>query len=171
MFPSVVSTVALALFSASLFSLSMAAIPSSGSVRAADTRSALDPSDFRIIPSKGNVVVTPDFTARIADLSTFPSLGGVDVQTQFVHGTIKPGASFIRHYHPRGSEFLFVLNGRLNVSFIDEGLSPQTISNIIAFRQGTVFPQGLVHTTTCISRHPCNFVSTFNSADPGIVPI
>lgn len=147
-----------------------AAIPSMGMKTAADTRSMYSASDFIITPANGSVSVNPSFTVRSASLRTFPVLGSVDVQTQINHATVRPGKDFITHSHPRGAEFFYVLSGKFNISIIDEGNS-RTLDISLRRHQATVFPQGLIHATKCVSARPCNFLATFNSADPGFVPV
>lgn len=147
-----------------------ARITSSGLKTAAQIRDELSDSEFRITPSKGLIIRDRNFTVRLADLTNFPALSGADVQTQFILATIQPGKELVTHHHPRASEFLFNIQGTFRVSFTTEGISPKRITNVIPQFSGTVFPQGLVHTTKCISSWPCHFVSTFNSADPGLIP-
>lgn len=154
----------------SLLGLTTAAIPSFGLQGAKQIRSGLKDRDFRINPGKGTVFTTPIFTARLADVTTFPALAGTDVQFAIVRFTLKSGASFPRHYHPRGAEALNALTGRLLISFTFEGLGQvRNVTNVIRPGESTVFPQALTHETTCISSFDCEFLSVFNSADVEIV--
>ncbi|PXF39567.1 hypothetical protein BWQ96_10734 [Gracilariopsis chorda] len=88
-------------------------------------RSGLQDSDFRINPSKGQIINT-GFTVQIANVADFPALGGQDVQSQIVRVLVRAGQPFIPHYHPRGTETLNALAGVFRVSFLSEGLSPET---------------------------------------------
>ncbi|PXF46457.1 putative germin-like protein 2-3 [Gracilariopsis chorda] len=148
-----------------------ASIPSFGLQSAAGIRSGLQDSDFRINPSKGQIINTPGFTVQIANVADFPALGGQDVQSQIVRVLVRAGQPFIPHYHPRGTETLNALAGVFRVSFLSEGLSPRNVTNILHPGDSTVFPQGLPHETVCISKMDCLFLSVFNSADPGLVPV
>lgn len=115
---------------------------------------------------------TPTFKVSIADLANFPALAGQDVQSTIVRVALKSGQPFIRHFHPRASETLNALQGDFRISFIFEGLGEvRNVTNIIRAGESTVFPQGLIHETTCISKSDCVFLSVLNSADPGTVPV
>lgn len=163
-------TLASALLLSMVASVAFARITSIGLETAAGTRAALDAKDFKIIPAQGTINRQANFTARIANLNTFPALAGVDVQTQFVLTTIKPQRDFIPHYHPRGAEFFFVISGNIRVRIMEEG--GRILENILRPGEATVFPTGLGHLASCVSKtRACNFVATFNTADPGLVPI
>lgn len=156
----------------SLGTSTLAMIPSFGLQTATSVRSELEDKDFKITPALGIRVDTPDFRVRIADLTNFPALAGQDVQSTIVRVTLKPGASFFRHFHPRGTETLNALRGTFRVSFAFEGLgTPRVVTNVIKAGQSTIFPQGLVHETKCISQKGCTFLSVLNSADPGTVAV
>lgn len=146
------------------------AIPSFGRKTAASIRSGLPDAAFKIDPSRGIAINNPNFRVRIADLTRFPALAGQDVQSQVVRVMLRAGKSFIPHSHPRGTETFNALRGVFEVTFTFEGLTPRTVRNVIRAGQSTVFPQGLPHTTRCISKVDCTFLSTFNTADPGLVP-
>lgn len=146
-------------------------ISSFGLQTAQSVRSAFKDSDFVIVPAAGTVIRTPTFTVRSATLSSFPVLAGVDVQSQITRVSLKAGKPFIRHLHPRSAEIFNAIQGKFEISFTFEGLSPRVVTNIIESGQSTVFPQGLVHTTKCVSRNNCRFLSVFTSADPGLVPV
>lgn len=148
-----------------------ASIPSFGLQTAAGIRSGLPDAAFRINPGKGQIINTPGFIVQIANVADFPALGGQDVQSQIVRVLVRAGQPFIPHYHPRGTETLNALAGVFEVSFLFEGLSPRNVSNTLHPGDSTVFPQGLPHTTVCVSKTDCLFLSVFNSADPGLVPV
>lgn len=148
-----------------------ASIPSSGLQTALSIRSPLSNRDFRINPSRGVIIRNPNFTARIADLTNFPVLAGQDVQSQIVRATVNAGKPFVTHFHPRSAEVLNALRGVFIVTIKFEGLQPRTVRIKLLPGESTVFPQGLVHTTTCVSKVHCEFLSVFTSADPGLVPV
>lgn len=166
----VLSHLVLLVFSCMVTS-SLAMIPSFGLQTATSIRSELDDKDFKITPALGIRIDTPDFKVRIADLTNFPALAGQDVQSTIVRVTLRSGAAFFRHFHPRGTETLNALRGTFMVSFTFEGLgTPRVVTNTIKAGQSTIFPQGLVHETKCISKTGCTFLSILNSADPGTIP-
>lgn len=152
-----------------LLSLSYASIPSMGLETVISARASLNASDFKIVPAKGVLFRTDAFVARIANLAKFPALAGADVQTQIVHVTVKRRKRFPNHYHPRGTEYLYMLSGVIRVTMKTEGRMPQTFVNVLSRNEATVFPQGLIHTIECISKSYCNYASTFNTANPGLV--
>lgn len=152
-----------------LLSLGHASIPSMGLETVVSERASLNASDFKIIPAKGVLFRTDAFVARIANLGNFPALAGADVQTQIVHVTVKGLKHFPNHYHPRGTEYFYMLSGVVRVTMKTEGRMPQTFVNVLSRNQATVFPQGLIHTIECISKRYCNYASTFNTANPGLV--
>lgn len=151
--------------------LASTGIPSFGLQTVQAIRNELPDSEFRIDPSKGTIIKTPDFTVQVADLSNFPALAGQDVQSQITRVFLRAGKPFITHFHPRSGEVLNAIRGTFRVSFTTEGLNPRVITNVIRSGQSTVFPQGLVHTTTCISKHECMFLAVFTSADAGLIPV
>lgn len=152
-------------------SLASASIPSFGLQTAQSIRSSLTDKDFHINPSRGVIIRNPKFTARVAELTNFPVLAGPDVQSQIVRATIKAGKPFIPHFHPRSAEVLNALRGVLFITIKFEGLEPRVVRIKLRSGESTVFPQGLVHTTTCVSQNNCEFLSVFTSADPGLVPV
>lgn len=151
--------------------LASTGIPSFGLQTAQGIRNELPNSEFRIDPRKGTIIKTPDFTVELADLSNFPALAGQDVQAQITRVFVRARKPFIPHFHPRSSEVLNAIRGTFRVSFTTEGLNPRVVTNVIRSGQSTVFPQGLVHKTTCISKQDCMFLSVFTSADPGLIPV
>eukprot|EP00177_Eucheuma_denticulatum_P000416 GFKZ01000720.1.p1 GENE.GFKZ01000720.1~~GFKZ01000720.1.p1 ORF type:complete len:188 (-),score=14.22 GFKZ01000720.1:71-577(-) len=154
-----------------LLGISSAMIPSTGTSTADAIRSNLVTRDFRIDIESGIAVEARDFSVRIADVNTYPAMGGADVQSAIVRATIMARRPFFRHYHPRGTETLNLLEGEVRVSFKFEGLGEtRVVTNRLMAGQSTVFPQGLVHETFCVSDVNCTFLSVFNTADPGTVP-
>ncbi|XP_074328251.1 putative germin-like protein 9-2 [Apium graveolens] len=83
----------------------------------------------------------PAFKVLKAGMTEFPALNGQSVSyaaLQFPAGSTNPP-----HTHPRASELLFVVDGSLDVGFIDttNKLYTQTLQTGDMF----VFPKGLVH--------------------------
>lgn len=160
-----------ALFALVRLSVASFSIPSLGLDTAPAVRSGLRDRDFRINFSRATQVNTPTFTASIADLANFPALAGQDVQSTIVKVSLKAGQPFFSHLHPRGTETLNALQGTFRVRFRFDGLGDaRVVSNVIRAGESTVFPQGLIHETVCISKTDCAFLSVLNSADPGTVP-
>lgn len=154
-----------------LLNLARAAIPSLGLTTAEGVRSDLADSEFRIRFNRGTQINTPAFDASIADLTNFPALAGADVQSTLVRVTVRAGETFFAHFHPRATETLNAVRGTFRISFRFEGAGdPRIVTNVIRAGESTVFPQGLIHETVCISDIDCRFVAVLNSADPGTIP-
>lgn len=149
----------------------LASIPSFGQRTNGEIRNELMDSDFKIDVRDGILVQRPNLKIFIAEQSRFPALAGQDVQSMIVRAFVRSGATFFPHYHPRGAEVFTVLRGSFNVTLTFEGLEPRKVMNTINAGECTIYPVGLVHETTCISRQTCIFMGVFTSADPGTVPI
>ena len=146
-----------------------AALPSFGKQGVPTIRGKFADNAFKIIFPRAAQVPGPNFHAALATVDTFPALGGIDIQSSAARVFLRPGASFPTHTHPRAAETLYLVKGVLKTQFRFEGIAkPRIVTNLLQANQITVFPQGLAHLTTCISRNPCIFVSTLNSADPGV---
>ena len=101
-------------------------------------------------------------------MAEFPALNGQSVSLailEFPAGTVNPP-----HTHPRSAELLFVVDGSLEVGFIDttNKLYTQTLQLGDIF----VFPKGLVHFQyNSDPKEPAAAVSAFGSANAGTVSI
>ncbi|XP_020262324.1 LOW QUALITY PROTEIN: putative germin-like protein 9-2 [Asparagus officinalis] len=110
----------------------------------------------------------PDsFTVYKASASEFPALLSQSVSFAvlfFPLETVNPP-----HIHPRSAELLLLINGMLDVGFVDtqNNLYTQTLQPGDMF----VFPKGLVHFQTCRGKEPAIAVSGFGSANAGTVSI
>lgn len=126
---------------------------------------------FLLDLSRGTQVRNPNFTASIASVSNFPVLGATDTQGQVNGVTIFAGKAFFTHFHPRGTETINVIQGAVRVSFRFEGTNGRVVSNVVHPGQSTIIPQGLIHTSLCISRINCRFIANFNTADAGTIAV
>ncbi|KAM7265635.1 hypothetical protein ACFE04_003318 [Oxalis oulophora] len=109
-----------------------------------------------------------NFTVLKAALKEFPALEGQSVSyavLQYPAGSINPP-----HTHPRAAELLFVIQGSLQVGFVDttNKLFTQTLQLGDIF----VFPKGLVHFQyNADSQEPAMAVSSFGSANAGTISL
>ncbi|XP_062017656.1 germin-like protein 9-3 [Rosa rugosa] len=109
-----------------------------------------------------------NFTVLKATLAEFPALNGQSVSyavLEFPAGTTNPP-----HTHPRSAELLFLIDGTLEVGFVDtkNNLFTQTLQTGDLF----VFPKGLVHYQyNADSQNSALAVSAFGSASAGTVSI
>ena len=142
-------------------------------------------SDF-IIPSSSNAPIDgtfftfsgmrglfnapnpPNFKVTKASLAEFPALNGQSVSMavlQFPAGGVNPP-----HTHPRSAELLFVVEGALEVGFVDttNKLFTQTLQLGDIF----VFPKGLTHFQyNADAQNPATAISAFGSANAGTASI
>ncbi|KAL6004832.1 hypothetical protein ACLOJK_005388 [Asimina triloba] len=108
------------------------------------------------------------FNITKASMVQFPALNGQSVSyalLQFASMAVNPP-----HTHPRAAELLLVLQGCLEVGFVDttNKLYTQTLSLGDMF----VFPKGLVHYQyNADPKQPAVALSAFGSANPGTVSV
>ncbi|KAL6206632.1 hypothetical protein ACLB2K_023880 [Fragaria x ananassa] len=109
-----------------------------------------------------------NFTVLKATMAEFPALNGQSVSyavLEFPAGTINPP-----HTHPRSAELLFLVDGTLEVGFVDSKnkLFTQTLQSGDIF----VFPKGLVHFQyNADSQNAAIAISAFGSASAGTVSL
>ncbi|XP_059669106.1 germin-like protein 9-3 [Cornus florida] len=108
------------------------------------------------------------FKVLKASMAEFPALNGQSVSyavLQYPAGSVNPP-----HTHPRASELLFLLNGNLQVGFVDttNKLFTQTLQAGDIF----VFPKGLIHYQyNYDEKNSAIAVSAFGSASAGTASI
>ncbi|CAB4313797.1 unnamed protein product [Prunus armeniaca] len=119
---------------------------------------------FRVLVGGGPPTA---FKVLKATLAEFPALDGQSVSyavLEFPSGTTNPP-----HTHPRSAELLFLVDGTLEVGFIDtKNLFTQTLQSGDLF----VFPKGLVHFQyNADAQNPALAISAFGSANAGTVSL
>ncbi|KAM3732927.1 hypothetical protein ACB098_11G095500 [Castanea mollissima] len=108
------------------------------------------------------------FKVTKASIAEFPTLNGHGVSyaiLQYPAGSVNPP-----HTHPRSAELLFLLNGSLQVGFVDttNKLFTQTLQAGDLF----VFPKGLVHYQyNSDANNSAIAISAFGSANAGTVSV
>ena len=76
------------------------------------------------------------------------------------------------HYHPRGSELLFVTKGKLYVGFVTSSADGNRLfAKVLNEGDAFVFPIGLIHFQRNIRNAPAGAFSAFGSQRAGVVPI
>ncbi|KAM7273073.1 hypothetical protein ACFE04_027737 [Oxalis oulophora] len=136
----------------------------------APTNQTIDGNFFTFTGMRSLVGAPPpgNFTVLKAALKEFPALEGQSVSyavLQYPAGSINPP-----HTHPRAAELLFVIQGGLQVGFVDttNKLFTQTLQVGDIF----VFPKGLVHFQfNSDAQEPAMAVSGFGSANAGTVSL
>lgn len=132
-------------------------------------RSKVPDSAFLIDFSKALKHNRGSFKEQFGNLNTFP-VGGADVQLSISRIQVESGGNFPSHSHPRATEVIYVRKGVVRTKLRFEALpfaKPRIVTNIVKASQVSVFPQGLAHEVTCISKYPCTYIAFFNSADAG----
>lgn len=115
-----------------------------------------------------NAPIPPAFKVLKASMAEFPALNGQSVSyavLEFPSGSTNPP-----HTHPRASELIFVIDGTIQVGFIDttNKLFTQTLQTGDLF----VFPKGLVHFQyNADEKNPALAISAFGSCNAGTVSI
>lgn len=109
----------------------------------------------------------PNFKVTKAGMTEFPVLNGQSVSfavLEYPEGAVNPP-----HIHPRSAELLLVVDGSLEVGFIDTAnkLYNQTLQIGDMF----VFPTGLVHFQYNSNNVPATAVSAFGSANAGTASV
>ncbi|KAI9194039.1 hypothetical protein LWI28_002618 [Acer negundo] len=110
----------------------------------------------------------PNFKVLKASVAEFPALNGQSVSLavlQFPAGTTNPP-----HTHPRSAELLFLVQGSLEVGFVDttNKLFSQTLQAVDMF----VFAKGLFHFQyNADAQKPAMAFSAFGSANAGTVSL
>ncbi|KAL3828583.1 hypothetical protein ACJIZ3_017385 [Penstemon smallii] len=111
----------------------------------------------------------PNFKVTKASKAEFPSLDGQSVSLAILQypsgGSVNP-----LHIHPRASELLFVLEGSLEVGFVDT--TGKLFTQTLQLGDMFVFPKGLVHYQyNADLKQPATAVSAFGSASAGTVSL
>jgi len=108
------------------------------------------------------------FKVTKASETEFPALNGQSVSfasLQFSANGINPP-----HIHPRSAELLLVVQGRLEVGFIDT--NNKLFNQVLHAGDMFVFPKGLVHfQINKDSKYPAVALSAFGSANAGTVTL
>ncbi|XP_047976089.1 germin-like protein 9-3 [Salvia hispanica] len=110
----------------------------------------------------------PTFKVFKAGMEQFPALNGQSVSyavLMYPSGTVNPV-----HTHPRSAELLFLVQGSLEVGFVDSTNKLYTQN----LQQGDVFvfPKGLVHFQyNADAKNPAVAISAFGSANAGTVSL
>ncbi|KAF2244721.1 RmlC-like cupin, partial [Trematosphaeria pertusa] len=107
---------------------------------------------------------------KAANIETFPILTGLGISTTL--GFLDACGINTPHVHPRATEFLTVVEGKVNFGYIlENGLvaagNNQEIAGTLNKFEGTVFPMGSIHYQINPECKPAVFVATLNSEDPG----
>ncbi|XP_057479236.1 putative germin-like protein 9-2 [Actinidia eriantha] len=135
-----------------------------------NTNATIDGNFFTFMGMRGifNDPNPPNFKATKVSMAEFSALNGQSVSMvtlQFPAGGVNPP-----HTHPRSAELLFVVEGALEVGFVDtmNKLYTQTLQLGDIF----VFPKGLTHFQyNADAKNQATAISAFGSANAGTTSI
>ncbi|PIN13058.1 hypothetical protein CDL12_14324 [Handroanthus impetiginosus] len=99
----------------------------------------------------------------LANVEKIPGLNTLGVSLARID--YAPGGLNPPHTHPRATELIFVLEGKLDVGFITT--ADKLISKSIKKGDVFAFPKGLVHFQKNNGKDPAAVISAFNSQLPG----
>jgi len=109
-------------------------------------------------------VVSAGGNLTLANVANFPALFANNIAMAI--GQMAPCGMNTPHTHPRATEFLFLVNGQMEVGFIEEN-GARFVINDLTPGQGTIFPQGSIHYQINLGCEPLTFVAALNDEDPG----
>lgn len=107
--------------------------------------------------------VTPVATTQIPGLNT---LGISLVRIDYAPWGINPP-----HTHPRATEILTLIEGRLEVGFITSNPDNRLISKILQKGDVFVFPIGLIHFQRNVGNGNAIAIAALSSQNPGVITI
>lgn len=108
-----------------------------------------------------------NFTVTKASMGNFPALNGQSVSMAVL--TYPRGGVNPLHTHPRAAELLLLVQGYLEVGFVDTTNKLYTRS--LQHGDTFVFPKGLVHFQFNCGSGPAVALSAFGSANAGTVSV
>ncbi|XP_019161365.1 PREDICTED: germin-like protein subfamily 1 member 7 [Ipomoea nil] len=110
--------------------------------------------------------------SNLIDVDRFPGLNTMGL-TLFGRIDFELNGLIPLHYHPRGSEVVFVLKGTLYVGFVTsnaQNIGKNTLfAKILNPGDAIIFPVGLVHFLYNVGRTNATAFASFNSQKPGFV--
>ncbi|TVU22395.1 hypothetical protein EJB05_32087 [Eragrostis curvula] len=116
-----------------------------------------------IIAKPGNITSPAGSVVTGANVEKVPGLNTLGVSLARID--YAPGGLNPPHTHPRATEVIFVLYGKLDVGFITT--ANKLVAKTVAAGEVFAFPRGLVHFQKNAGEEPAAVVSAFNSQLPG----
>ncbi|KAG9440154.1 hypothetical protein H6P81_020319 [Aristolochia fimbriata] len=130
--------------------------------------SAVTSDDFYFagLAKEGNVSANPFGAAvTLGSVATFPGLNTLGIAMNRVD--FAPGGISMPHTHPRATEMVFVLKGRLLVGFVSS--ANVLYSKVVKPGELFVIPMGLIHFQQNLGKGKAQAVTVFNSQNGGAV--
>ncbi|MCL7035526.1 hypothetical protein MKW94_011714 [Papaver nudicaule] len=102
--------------------------------------------------------------ARLGDVNNFPGLNTLGLSIN--RADFAPGGNIPLHTHPRASEAIFVIKGKVLCGFIST--SNVLYSKVLKAGEMAIVPKGLVHFQKNVGSGKAVVIASFNSQLPGI---
>ncbi|KAG6541374.1 hypothetical protein Mapa_017243 [Marchantia paleacea] len=128
-------------------------------------RTSLDGKYFTYTGLRGFKGQANTFASKKATVKEFPALNSLGVSVLLLE--FQPQAVNPPHTHPRASELMYMLEGILDVAFVDS--TGKLYSERV--RQGDlfVFPRGMVHHQFNNGSRVAKAISSFGNSNPGTI--
>ncbi|KAL5578101.1 hypothetical protein UlMin_019800 [Ulmus minor] len=131
----------------------------------------VEPNDFffsglHLPGNTSNSVGSRVTLVNVAKIPGLNSLGISIVRVDYAPWGINPP-----HTHPRATEILTVLEGKLEVGFVTSNPENRLISKLLQKGDVFVFPKGLVHYQKNVENWDAVAISTLSSQNPGVITI
>lgn len=142
------------------------------------------PHHFTILPCKNSTeVTTEDFVfsgmkaagnfseTGLAVISASPfNFPGINtLGLSFARADIEVGGINPPHFHPRATELVHVMKGKVYSGFVDS--NNRVFARTLEQGEVMVFPRGLVHFMMNVGDEPATLFGSFNSQNPGMQKI
>ncbi|KAG4996366.1 hypothetical protein JHK84_027416 [Glycine max] len=102
-----------------------------------------------------------------ANPTNFPGLNTLGLS--FARADIEVGGINPPHFHPRATELVHVLQGKVYSGFVDS--NNRVFARVLEQGEVMVLPKGLVHFMMNVGDEPATLFGSFNSQNPGIQKI
>ncbi|KAK7345347.1 hypothetical protein VNO77_15950 [Canavalia gladiata] len=102
-----------------------------------------------------------------ASPSNFPGINTLGLS--FARADIEVGGINPPHFHPRATELVHVVKGKVYLGFVDS--SNKVFDRVLEQGEVMVLPRGLVHFMMNVGDEPATLFGSFNSQNPGIQKI
>lgn len=102
-----------------------------------------------------------------ASANNFPGLNTLGLS--FARADIEVGGINPPHFHPRATELVHVVQGKVYSGFVDS--SNRVFARVLEQGEIMVLPKGLVHFMMNVGDEPATLFGSFNSQNPGLQKI
>ncbi|KAL8101267.1 hypothetical protein AgCh_033227 [Apium graveolens] len=102
----------------------------------------------------------------VAELPGLNTLGLSNVRVNYAQNGVVPP-----HIHPRATEILTVLKGRLRVGFVTGNPENRLITKVLGEGDVFVFPMGLVHFQQNVAHGNTTVLAFLSAPNPGVITV